>query len=147
MTVRTHVRFRRKGLRLPSAPQVSRIVQATLRKEGRRVSGEINVIFVDGKEIRSLNRSFLDEKGDTDVIAFPYDRSLDPASPFGDVYVAVPVAVRNAKRFNDSPEREIVRLVVHGVLHLLGHDDHKPVPRKRMWEQQEAIVNALTRST
>lgn len=142
--VRTHVHVRRSPVALPSSARVSRIVNATLRAERKRVSGEINVIFVDQKDIRRLNRSFLDERGDTDVIAFPYDSPIpDAETPFGDVYVAVPVALRNARRFGEDPPREIARLIIHGVLHLLGHDDHRPAPRKRMWKRQEALVDRL----
>ena len=157
MKVRRSVRLRGSRAALPSERRAAAVVRAAFRSERRRPRGEINVIFVDERAIRRLNRDFLGERGSTDVIAFPYDGRLSPPrkrgprraldsrfrgnDAFGDVYVAVPVAIRNARRFGDTAEREIVRLIVHGTLHLLGHDDHAPAARKRMWKRQEELVD------
>jgi probable rRNA maturation factor len=120
-------------------------VALTFRREKVKPTGDLNLILTDRAEIRRLNKEFLDETGDTDVIAFPYERERgDTESPFGDVYIAVPVARENALRFGDDPEREMVRLAVHGTLHLLGYDDHSPRDRKEMWDRQEAVVARIT---
>ncbi len=113
----------------------------TLKRERKNPKGDLNLIFTDRKTIVKLNREFLDEKGDTDVIAFPYEAA--PDSPFGDVYIAVPVARENARRFGDAADRELLRLVVHGTLHLLGYDDHSKKDHAEMWARQEQIVAAI----
>ncbi len=101
------------------------------------------MIFVDDREIRRINRQFLDERGTTDVIAFRFP--LPPSSPASessaDVYVCVPEAARNARRFDVPVAEELIRLSVHGTLHLLGYDDHKPGDRKKMWKKQENFVD------
>lgn len=124
---------------LPSPARVAKIVRAVLKKEKEKAAGEINIVFVDSKKIRQLNKEFLDTKGDTDVIAFPYER------PSGDVYIAVPVAISNARRYDEPIARELTRLVVHGTLHLLGYKDEPKKEKERMWAVQEPLVEELDR--
>jgi len=117
------------------------VVKAVLRSESVKNVGEINVIFVNDATIRRLNRKFLGESGPTDVIAFSYDRIphlLD--QPFGDIYISVDEAAENAERFGETEDRELVRLMVHGALHLLGYSDHKIRDREKMWRKQEKLV-------
>ena len=134
------------GLSQPSelSPRrIGTIVRAVFDSEKKRPSGEVNVIFVDAKTIRRLNQDFLDHAGDTDVIAFPYDegprRSAD--RPWGDIYISVPEARQNARRFKESISRELTRLVVHGLLHLLGYRDDSSAEKSVMWAKQEKIVD------
>jgi probable rRNA maturation factor len=122
---------------------ISRAVLAALRSEKSRAKGEINVILTDRRTIRRLNVRFLDHTGDTDVIAFPYEKPLKSDQPFGDIYISVPVARDNARRFGDEAERELVRLAVHGTLHLLGYRDHSRKDHAEMWKRQERLVERL----
>src|SRR5581483_11660984 len=121
-----------------------RAVQAALRSEKFSAPGDVNVILTDRATIRRLNRRFLDESGDTDVIAFPYENHGSPDQPFGDIYISVPVARDNARRFRDEADRELVRLAVHGTLHLLGYRDHSRKDHAEMWKRQEKLVERLT---
>lgn len=149
--------FAMKG-RAPSASlraALSKAVLATLKSERSKATGrvrnrgpvlgrgEINIVIVDRAGIRRLNKKFLDETGDTDVIAFPYEPAPGADTPYGDIYISAPVAEENAKRFGDDPRRELVRLAVHGTLHLLGYDDHRPADKKIMWARQEKLVEEL----
>lgn len=123
---------------------VHKIVKTVLMSEKKSASGEINVIYVDKKRIRRLNRQFLDTSTDTDVIAFPYEPEKGRSRKImGDIYICVPVARSNSKRFNEPFSREVTRLVVHGTLHLLGYADHPEHARKKMWVRQEPLVEAL----
>ncbi len=136
MTVSTHVSA---GLKLPARfrAAVPRIVRHVLRSEKKKFPGEINVAFVDRKTIRRLNRQFLSEKGDTDVIAFPYENQG------GDIYICAPVAAANASYYKEPLGRELTRLVIHGTLHLLGYADWPKKARDKMWSRQELLVNKL----
>jgi len=122
---------------------LTRAVLAALRSEKSKARGEINVILTDRANIRRLNRQFLDHAGDTDVIAFPYDEP-SAGEPFGDIYISVPVARENARRFHDEAGRELIRLAVHGTLHLLGYKDHSKRDHAAMWKRQESLVERLT---
>lgn len=125
---------------------------------GPRPAGEISVTFVSDEEIARLNRRWLDREGPTDVIAFPLRESGGapgggeggPAGGddlLGDVYVAPGVAARNARRLGIDPAEEALRLVVHGVLHLIGHEHPEDESRyeSEMFQVQERVLARLRR--
>lgn len=101
--------------------------------------GEISVTFLPPEEMARLNREYLDREGPTDVIAFPLGTGEEL---LGDVYVCPSVALRSARDEGLEPEEELVRLVVHGVLHVLGHDHPGGDDRwtSPMYRLQERIV-------
>jgi probable rRNA maturation factor len=103
----------------------------------------LSITFVDTDAMRRLNREALGRDRPTDVIAF---RLEDPSGLVGDVYVCPAVAGENATAAGVATAEELVRLVVHGVLHVLGHD-HPEEPGDRvvssMWRLQERYVRVL----
>ena len=86
---------------------------------GETIEGEIGVSFVSEDVIRELNSRYLGRSQSTDVIAFQLG---DGEELLGDVYIAPEVAAGTAVELGIPEEEELVRLVVHGVLHVLGHD-------------------------
>lgn len=104
--------------------------------EGRR--GELTLTFVDADEIADLNRQHMGIDGPTDVLSFPLDAELpDPPAGgipvlLGDVVVCPAVAAANASAHAGTLDDELALLVVHGVLHVLGHDHAKPEETTRM---------------
>ena len=105
----------------------------------------ISVSFVDDTEISRINKDSLDRSGATDVIAFDLSEDGLPFEKVGDVYISIDTAVENSSRFGVKPEEELLRLVVHGVLHVLGYDDIDPESSKRMTEVQEKTVKKAFR--
>ena len=109
--------------------------------EGRR--GELTLTFVDVDEITDLNREHMGVDGPTDVLSFPLDAD-DPAHDpdasaaagipvlLGDVVVCPAVAAANAPTHAGTLDDELALLVVHGVLHVLGHDHAEPEETTRM---------------
>ena len=128
--------------RSPLAPSaVRRVVRAVLAGE-RRVA-RVSVTFLGPGRMRHLNRRYQGHDRPTDVLAFTLDQPAGP--PIGDVYVCARVAAREA-RTRDLPLREeLIRLVIHGTLHALGHDHPAGPGRERsaMWRRQERYVEAL----
>jgi probable rRNA maturation factor len=120
-----------RRVRLPAA-KLRRIARAVLAGEGARL--DLSLAFVTDRAIRALNRRFLRHDRATDVLAF----RLDDA--FGEVVVSTDTAAREAKARGIGVEEELLRYVAHGVLHLLGYDDHTPPQRGRMWRRQERYV-------
>lgn len=116
-------------------------------KQFARQNIEVNVIFVDEKEILRVNKTFLNHHYVTDVISFNHARPpiLPPgeAWAFGDIFVCYPVARKNAKRFNHTILQEMMMYVVHGALHLSGMDDHTDKDRAQMDKQAEKIITRL----
>ena len=105
--------------------------------------GEISITFVTDDEMRDLNRTYLNRDHSTDVIAFELG---EPGRLLGDVYISPEVALRSAATEQSPPSSEFVRLVVHGTLHLLGHDHPDGSERwaSPMFELQERLVRRIT---
>lgn len=123
--------------------EIEQAVRGVLRREG--CARDVEIVFVDYDEIRSVNRRFLGRRGITDVIAFPLAESFDGpgGSILGEVVVCVEKAVAEAKRRRLPVEREVLLYAVHGVLHLLGYDDHAPADiRKMRAAESEALRSA-----
>lgn len=89
---------------------------------------EINVIYVDDQEIHNINKEFLNHDYPTDVITFP----LEEDSVEGEIYISADTAKMQAIEYKVSLENEIIRLAIHGTLHLLGYDDHSADERQAM---------------
>lgn len=95
---------------------------------------ELSVSFVTEDEIADLHRRYMDEDGPTDVLSFPLDETdEDGVRVLGDVVVCPAVAARNNPT---EPASEMRLLLVHGILHLLGHDHEREDERASMWEIQ-----------
>jgi probable rRNA maturation factor len=133
------------GVRIPvSRDRVAAAVRAVLRSERVR-DALLSITFVSNPVIRSLNRAHLKRRGVTDVISFGFRRA-SPASPIlGDIYIAPDVARASARANQATVGEEIVRLVVHGTLHVLGYDHPEGDTRTRsaMWRKQERLVERL----
>ena len=125
----------------------ARIPQAAKAAPGpkSKPAGEVCVVFASDAQVHALNKRFLSHDRETDVISFNYPRpkKAAPDSPFGDVYVSLGVAKRQAKALGHSLAKEAVTLAVHGTLHLVGYDDAKPADKARMFKRQDALVAAL----
>ncbi len=104
----------------------SELARAVLVEEGRQ--GELTLTFVDRREIAALNAEHLGKQGPTDVVSFPLDDEPMAGVPvlLGDVVVCPAVAVEQAPEHAGSPDDELALLVVHGVLHVIGHDHAEP---------------------
>ena len=130
------------GRRLPlPAAVVRRAVTTVLRGERRRAA--ISVTFLGRDSMRRLNAEHKGHDRPTDVLSFALH---DPAGGLvGDVYVCPWVAQREARARGISARQELLRLVVHGTLHALGHDHPEDEGRTTspMWCRQERYVKAL----
>jgi rRNA maturation RNase YbeY len=118
-----------------------RAVAHTAASEGKS-AGEISVTLLDDDGIRQLNRRYLGRDRPTDVIAFSLG---DPPMVLGDVYVGLDQARRQAADEGVPLEEELVRLAVHGTLHVLGHDHPEGAERTSspMFDLQERLVREL----
>ena len=135
----------------PSA-LIERAANAALTHHASRESVDVNlsVVLTDNRRLRKLNRDYLGIDAPTDVLSFPASESdgseIDPetgARYIGDILISVPYARNGARQAGNSLEAELQLLVVHGVLHLLGHDHAKPKEKSKMWKAQRAILIEL----
>jgi probable rRNA maturation factor len=122
------------------------LAHAVLKAEGVR-EGLVSIAFVTSRTIARLNRVHLGHGGATDVLAFALRSPFPGAALVGDVYIAPDVARRNARRWQVGVREELARLVVHGLLHVAGHDH--PVGEDRetspMWRRQERLLRRCLR--
>ena len=101
----------------------------------------MDIVFCGDRRTTELNREWIDRDGPTDVIAFVLSGSDDPSVVEGEVYIDIAQAERQAPEFGATLEEEVRRLVVHGVLHLVGYTDTgTPGESERMKERQEEFV-------
>lgn len=133
-----------EGVRAPIArARVAELARAVLRAEGVRAA-ELSITFVSAARIAQLNRRHLGHRGPTDIITFQLD-AVPGAAATADVYIAPDVARANAARHGCGVREEIARLVVHGVLHALGHEHPEDEARtdSPMWRRQERLLARL----
>ncbi len=116
-------------------------VRLTLAAEGHDTA-EISITLLDDDEIRRLNAEYLGKDVPTDVLAFALG---DEKTPLGDVYVGAAQARRQADALGVPVTEELVRLVVHGTLHALGHDHPEGDERENspMFVRQEGLVRQV----
>jgi probable rRNA maturation factor len=137
-----------EGVRSPISAERTRGVVTEVLEAERVRDAIISVAFVTKRRIAALNRTHIGHTGPTDVISF----GLAPVRRgpvMGDVYVAPEVARENARARGVGVREEVVRLIVHGTLHVLGYDhpegDDASRARSSMWRRQERLLHALTR--
>jgi probable rRNA maturation factor len=117
------------------------VIHSVLLGEGREAT--VSVAFVGPARMRALNREWKGHDSPTDVISFALPSPTGEL--IGDVYICPAVARAQAKQLGIPARQELIRLVVHGTLHVLGHD-HPDGPgrtRSTMWRRQERYVKAL----
>lgn len=99
------------------------LIKKILTKEGQK--GRINLVLINDQEIRELNKKFRRIDRATDVLSF----NMNEDGVLGDIAISTDTAKRNAQRYRVSLPREMKRLVVHGVLHILGYDHGEEMRR------------------
>jgi len=123
----------------------SRALKSVLKSALAGAAGgvELSVAVVSDEEMRELNRRFLGRDRPTDVMAFPY--GMEGGRLEGEIVVNADEACRRARDTSHSAQDELMLYVVHGLLHLLGHDDAEPDARRRMHERAIEVLRAAGR--
>ncbi len=130
----------------PDLDRWQRLAHDALVTEGV-TTGELDLSFVDAAAMTELNETHMGKVGPTDVLAFPIDVEEDPALPgmptlLGDVVICPEVAHANANDDGKATDDEIALLIVHGVLHVLGHDHQADDERAAMQARERALLEA-----
>jgi probable rRNA maturation factor len=133
-------------------------IAETLLVEFEIEKAELGINLVSAREMTLVNKTFLKHEGSTDVITFNYANEGRAGSPLladgahgvtrptlhGEVFICVEEAVLQAKIFKTTWQSEIVRYIVHGVLHLLGHDDRRAAARHKMKREENRLWRELS---
>lgn len=114
-------------------------VISTAKNEGFSV-GELSFIFCDDKYLHKINLEFLNHDTLTDIITFDYSSEDEIA---GEIYISIDRVNENAKSFNQDTAQEIRRIIIHGVLHLLGYKDKSPEEKTQMTSKEDYYLSLL----
>jgi probable rRNA maturation factor len=111
---------------------------------------ELSLVFTDDEHIAELNRRYLDRDGPTNVLAFPMTDAKQPefhTSMLGDIVISLDAAMRDAQELKESFEATVDRLLIHGLLHLLGYEHEGSAQEaQRMEEETERLLAMMARS-
>ena len=124
---------------------LERASQAALVHEAQSLDSELSIVLTNEARLHELNLNYLGIDAPTDVLSFPASET-DPetgARYIGDILISIPRAQAQANAAGHPLESEVQLLVVHGVLHLLGHDHAKAKEKARMWKAQAEILATL----
>lgn len=127
------VRFKLKNPR-----KVSSWIKKVVKKEGASIQ-EINYVFCSDSYLLTLNQGFLKHNTLTDIITF--DNSDEESVLGGEIYISIERVKENAKEYEVPFEDELCRVMIHGVLHLLGYKDKKPSEKALMRKKEEACLS------
>ena len=117
-----------------------------LASEGVEPGAELSVLITDDETIRGLNQRFRDVDEPTDVLSFELEGNEAFATPqeshrqLGEVVISFPTALRQAEEAGRAIDRELLHLLVHGILHILGHDHETPDEAREMHAKEENLL-------
>lgn len=114
-------------------------VISTAKSKGFSV-GELSFIFCDDKYLHKINLEFLNHDTLTDIITFDYSSEEEIA---GEIYISIDRVSENAKAFNQDKAQEIRRIIIHGVLHLLGYKDKSLEEKTQMTSKEDYYLSLL----
>jgi len=137
-------RTRKVNLRL--LKQIAKELLAELETE----NPEFGINLVGAREMAALNWKFLQHEGPTDVITFDYSEKQKAENKkekclCGEIFVCVDEALLQAKAFGTNWQSEVVRYIIHGILHLLGYEDARADLRRKMKHEEHRRLRRLSR--
>ena len=110
-----------------------------LKKELNFSISSLPINFISSGEITIINKKYLNHNYSTDIITFNYSGSMDNLD--GEIFICYEDAKNNCRKFKNSLPEEIFRLVIHGILHLLGYNDIKTKDYRMMKKQENQLLN------
>lgn len=137
-----------QSIRSVNTDRWGELARSVLVAEGLGADAELNLTFVDVEEMTELNREHMDGTGPTDVLSFPLDDDEDvvfEGQPrlLGDVLICPAVVAAQA---HERPDEEMALMVVHGILHILGHDHQEPEEEAEMKAAEQRHLTAWSAS-
>lgn len=124
----------------PDEEKLKRWITYSAALEGSQV-GDINIIFTNDELLYDINKIYLNHDYYTDVITFPFN---EPGIISGDIYISIDRVKENAKLYGDGDfMNELNRVIIHGILHLLGYDDHTKEEQQTMRLKEDSYLAKL----
>ena len=135
--------FKEKPIHLPRKRLNLLFYKIASKELSKKSKGVINLIFTTDKQMHEFNKSFRNKDRSTDVLSFNIDEPENDNSIFGEIYISVNMAKKQAISYNASLTEETLRLSCHGMLHLMGYDHIKKNDTKRMKEKEKFYLSQV----
>lgn len=126
---------------LSNGEKLAEWIESSASAEGKAISA-VNIIFCSDEYLYQMNMDYLQHDTYTDVITFPYSSNEDDFIE-GDIFISVERTAENAKKFGVSAELELNRVIIHGILHLIGYDDKTAHKKKIMTAKEDEYLAKL----
>ncbi|HOO69081.1 MAG TPA: rRNA maturation RNase YbeY [Bacteroidales bacterium] len=117
-------------------------IRTVLDSYGKK-TGDINIIFCDSEYLLEINKKYLKHDYYTDVITFPYTEAKSTKID-GDIFIDVETVRLNAKKYVQTFKNEILRVIIHGILHLTGKDDSTKEQQTEMRNAEDTALRLFT---
>ena len=114
-------------------------IEGAIRNENKKL-GELNCIFCSDSFLHEMNQNYLDHDTYTDIITFNY---VEENKISGDLYISVDRVFENASTYNVSKMQELKRVIIHGVLHLIGYNDMTPEEADEIRAKEDFYLTLL----
>jgi probable rRNA maturation factor len=125
---------------LEKETKVKNWIRKIIKEEGKS-AGDISYLFCTDEYLLHINRQFLEHDFYTDIITFDYSEKKKIA---GEIFISIDRVNENAQTFKQPFQKELMRTVIHGILHLCGYKDKNPADKKRMRaKEEEALAHSL----
>lgn len=138
--------YKETATRVPVTALRELFVKLTGREAKRSWKGSINLIFTNDRRIKQLNSEYRGKEKPTDVLSFNIDSPDAETATFGEIYISVPTATRQAKELGNTLAYEYLRLACHGMMHLFGYDHKKNSEAEKMEARERFYLRAIVRS-
>jgi rRNA maturation RNase YbeY len=112
-------------------------------KKKKRIPGELSFIFCSDAYLLGINQQYLNHNTYTDIITFDYSKESKVLPISGDIFISVERVRENATKYSTTFENELSRILIHGVLHLLGHKDKTKADKDEMTRQENSCLRML----
>jgi len=124
---------------LKSKKQIISWINDSIIKENR-ISGDINIIFTSDKYLLEINKQYLKHNYFTDIVTFNY---CEKDTINGDIFISIDTVKNNSHRFDVKVSEELERVIIHGILHLIGYDDKNDEEKALMREKENYYLDRL----
>lgn len=112
----------------------------------KKKAGDISFVFCSDAFLLEMNKEYLNHDTYTDIITFDYSKEDAKLAISGDIFISIDRVQENADKFSKTFEDELHRVIIHGVLHLLGYKDKTKIAKAEMTKQEDLCLKALKKA-
>ena len=123
---------------IPHPRKTSNWIKRVISKEGKELNS-LNVIFCSDRYLLKMNAEYLNHKTLTDILTFDHSEATNSIE--GDIFISIQRVKENAIKFNSALDSELHRVIVHGVLHLMGYNDKTPHQKLKMRNKEDSYLS------